>query len=170
MAYDVLIEHIIKEGEAAGEQILAEARKKADAMFSDFEKRIGDLSQKAASGLEKELSGYRMQALNRARLKGNAFMAVAKGEIMDEVCQGVSDALQAIIEGPSYPAILDRLLAEGLDEMRGKATVERIKGGVEILSEDKRVAVINTLGSRWEKVREELMPEIRKILFDNDHV
>ncbi len=170
MAYDVLIEHIIKEGEAEGEQILSEARKKADVLLSDFEKRIEDLRQQAASGLEKELTGYRMQVLNRAHLNGNAFMAVVKGEIMDEVYQGVSDALQAIIEGPSYPAILDRLLAEGLDEMGGKVTVERIKGGVEILSEDKRVAVINTLWSRWEKVREELMPEIRKLLFDNDNV
>lgn len=170
MAYDVLIEHIIKEGEAEGEQILSDARKKADVLLSDFEKRIEDLRQQAASGLEKELTGYRMQALNRARLKGNAFMAVVKGEIMEEVCQEVSDALQAIIEGPSWPAILDRLLAEGLDEMGGKVIVERIKGGVEILSEDKRVAVINTLWSRWEKVREELMPEIRNILFDNDHV
>lgn len=170
MAYDVLIEHIIREGDAEGEQILADARKKANALLADVEKRIGDLHQQAASGLEKELSGYRVQVLNRARLKGNAFMTLAKGEILEEVCQGVSDALQAIIEGPSWPAILDRLLAEGLDEMGGKVTVERIEGGVEILSEDKRVAVINTLWSRWKKVREELMPEIRKILFDNDHV
>ena len=170
MPYDVLIEYIIEEGETRGEQILSEAREKADALLSDFEKRIEDLRQKAASGLEKELTGYRMQVLNRARLKGNAFMAVVKGEIMDEVYRGVSDALQTMIEGPSYPAILDRLLAEGLDEMRGKVTAERIKGGVEILSEDKRVAVINTLGSRWEKVKEELMPEVRKILFDKDDV
>ncbi|MBI5407015.1 MAG: hypothetical protein HZA18_04890 [Nitrospirae bacterium] len=170
MAYDVLIEHIIKEGEAEGEQILAEAREKADVLLSDVEKRIEDLRQKGASGLEKELTGYRMQVLNRARLKGNAFMAIVKGEIMDEVYRGVSDALQTMIEGPSYPAILDRLLAEGLDEMRGQVTVERIKGGVEILSEDKRVAVINTLESRWEKAKEELMPEVRKILFDKDDV
>ena len=170
MAYDVLIEHIIKEGEAEGEQILAEAREKAAVLLSDFEKRIEDLRQQAASGLEKELTGYRRQVLNRARLKGNAFMAIVKGEIMDEVYRGVSDALQTMIEGPSYPAILDRLLAEGLDEMRGKVTVERIKGGVEILSEDKRVAIINTLGSRWKKAKEELMPEIRTILLDNDNV
>jgi len=170
MAYDVLIEYIIEEGETRGEQILAEAREKADAMLSDFEKRIEDLRQKAASGLEKELTGYRMQVLNRARLKGTAIIAIAKGEIVDEVYREVDSSLQAMIEGPSYPAILERLLAEGLDEMRGKVTVERTKGGVEILSEDKRVAIINTLWSRWEKVREELMPEIRTILLDNDNV
>lgn len=170
MAYDVLIEYIIEEGETRGQQILAEAREKAAAMLSDFEKRSEDLRQKAANGLEKELTGYRIQVLNRARLKGKAFMAVVKGEIMDEVYQEVDSALQAMIEGPSYPVILERLLAEGLDEMRGKVTVERIKGGVEILSEDKRIAIINTLWSRWEKVREELMPEVRKILLDNDNV
>jgi len=170
MAYDVLIEHIIKEGEAEGEQILLEAREKADVLLSVVEKRIEDLRQKAASGLEKELTGYRMQILNRARLKGKAIIAIAKGEIVDEVYREVDSSLQAMIEGPSYPVILERLLAEGLDEMRGKVTVERIKGGVEILSEDKRVAVINTLWSRWEKVREELMPEVRKILFDKDDV
>lgn len=170
MAYDVLIEYIIEEGETRGEQILAEVREKADALLSDFEKRIEDLRQKAANGLEKELTEYRMQVLNRARLKGKAIIAIAKGEIVDEVYREVDSSLQAMIEGPSYPAILDRLLAEGLDEMRGKVTVERIKGGVEILSEDKRVAVINTLWSRWEKVREELMPEIRTILLDKDDV
>ena len=170
MPYDVLIEYIIEEGETRGEQILSEAREKADALLSDFEKRIEDLRQQAASGLEKELSGYRMQALNRARLKGKAIIAIAKGEIVDKVYREVDSSLQAMIEGPSYPAILERLLAEGLDEMRGKVTVERTKGGVEILSEDKRVAIINTLWSRWEKVREELMPEIRTILLDNDNV
>ena len=170
MAYDVLIEYIIEEGETRSEQILAEAREKADVLLSVVEKRIEDLRQQAASGLEKELTGYRMQVLNRAHLKGTAIIAIAKGEIVDEVYREVDSSLQAMIEGPSYPVILERLLAEGLDEMRGKVTVERIKGGVEILSEDKRVAIINTLWSRWEKVREELMPEIRTILLDNDNV
>ena len=52
MAYDVLIEYIIEEGETRGEQILAEAREKADAMLSDFEKRIEEI--KKASELQQK--------------------------------------------------------------------------------------------------------------------
>lgn len=42
---------------------------------------------------------------------------------------------------------------------------DRIKGGVEILSQDKCVTVINTLWSRFDKAKEDIMPDMREILF-----
>ena len=42
---------------------------------------------------------------------------------------------------------------------------DRIKGGIEIISEDNSVSIVNTVWSRLEKVREDVMPEIGVILF-----
>ncbi|MEK6560262.1 MAG: V-type ATP synthase subunit E family protein, partial [Nitrospirota bacterium] len=42
---------------------------------------------------------------------------------------------------------------------------DRIKGGIEIISEDNSVSILNTVWSRLEKVREDVMPEIGDILF-----
>lgn len=195
MAYDVLTDYIITEGEKRREEILAEARKKADAMLAELGKKIEELRQKAFSEIEKELAEYRIKGLNRMRLKGDMLISIAKGEVIDELYREVNSSLQTIIEGPSYPAILQQLLMEGLQGMRGKVYVQvnsgdnsliedilkdrvitncevisiasddRIKGGVEILSHDKSISIINTLWSRFDKVKEELMPEIGKILF-----
>ncbi len=200
MSYDVLIDYIIKEGEKRSEEILAEARKKADAMLSEVGKNIEDLRQKANKGLEKEITECKVRELSRAHLKSMAFLSVAKGEIIDEMYREIRCALQAIIDSPLYPEILQPLFIEGLQEMRGRVTVlansrdsdfiehllkdaapafitssrceiisvipdERITGGIEILSEDKSISIINTLWSRLEKVKDEVMPEIGKILF-----
>lgn len=42
---------------------------------------------------------------------------------------------------------------------------DRIKGGIELISEDNSVSILNTVRSRLEKVREDVMPEIGEILF-----
>lgn len=195
MPYDVLIDSIIKEGEERKEQILAEAREKADAMLTDLEKRIDDLRKKEMEEIERGLAEYRTKELNRAHHRGEAFKSIAKGEIIDEVYRKVQHTFHSIIDGPLYPPILQKLLIEGLQEMRGKVYVvasssdcslikdllkgrsinnceiisitpdDRIKGGIEILSHDKSISVINTLSSRFEKIKEDLMPEIEKILF-----
>ena len=41
----------------------------------------------------------------------------------------------------------------------------RIRGGIEIISEDKSMSIVNTFRSRLEKVRADVMPEIGEILF-----
>ena len=199
MAYDVLIDYIIREGEGKKEQILTEAKKNADAMLSDMEKRREALRDKKINEIENEIAEYRAKELNRALLKGKAFISVAKGEIIDAMYRELHSALQTIIGGPSYPAILRQLLIEALQDMGGKVYVlvnsgdcqiikdllkdmsitrcevisitpdDRIEGGVEILSHDKSISIINTLWSRLEKVKEDLLPEIGKILFPINH-
>lgn len=42
---------------------------------------------------------------------------------------------------------------------------DSIKGGVEILSQDKCISVINTLWSRFDKIKVDIMPDMREILF-----
>ena len=42
---------------------------------------------------------------------------------------------------------------------------DRIRGGIEIISEDKSMSIVNTFRSRLEKVRADVMPEIGEILF-----
>ncbi len=42
---------------------------------------------------------------------------------------------------------------------------DRITGGIEIISEDKSMSIVNTFRSRLEKVREDVMPETGEILF-----
>lgn len=195
MSYDVLIDHIIKEAEKKKEDILAEARKKVDAMLTELGNRIEDMRAGALSNVKKEIEGYRVKELNKARHRGKAFISTAKGEVVDEVFKEVDNAFHSIIESPAYPLILKNLLMEGLKDVNGKVHViansrdcprvkdilkdisltgyevlsvkedERVSGGVEILSYDNSISIINTLWSRFDKVREDMMPELREILF-----
>ena len=195
MSYDVLIDHIIKEAEKRREEILAEVRKKADAMLTELGNRIEELRERAFSNVKKDLDEYRVKELNRARHRGKTFIFAAKGEVVDEVIKEVNNAFHSIIKGPAYLSILKNLLREGLQEVKGKVHViansrdcpmikeilkgitvtgcevlsvkedDRINAGVEMLSYDNSISVINTLWSRFDKVREDMMPELRQILF-----
>lgn len=195
MAYDTLIDHIIKEAEGKKEEILSEARKKADAMLSDLDKRRGELRERAFRGLELELEEYRVKEINRAHLKCKAILTLAKEKVIEDLHRDLYSALKSIEEGPSYPAILRRLLIEGFKELKGKVFVlansrdcqlikdflkdanltccevvsvspdDRVKGGIEILAHDKSISITNTIWSRFEKVKEDLMPEVGQILF-----
>lgn len=195
MSYDVLIDHIIKEAEKRREDILAEARKKADAMLTGLGNMIEDLKARAFSNVKKDLDEYRVKELNKARHRGNAYIYAAKGEVVDDVFKEVENAFHSTIEGPAYPSILKNLLIEGLQEVKGKVHViansrdcprvkdilkdisltgcevlsvkedDRINAGVEVLSYDNSISIINTLWSRFDKVREDMMPQLREILF-----
>ncbi|MBI5199571.1 MAG: hypothetical protein HZA09_06120 [Nitrospirae bacterium] len=195
MSYDVLIDHIIKEAEKKREEILAEVRKKADAMLTGLGNMIEELKARAFSNVKKDLDEYRVKELNKARHRGKAFISIAKGEVVDEVFKEVDNAFHSIIEGPAYPSILKNLLIEGLQGVKGKVHViansrdcplikeilkgisvtgcevlsvkgdDRINAGVEVLSYDNSFSIINTLWSRFDKVREDMMPQLREILF-----
>jgi len=195
MSYDVLIDHIIKEAEKRREEILTEVRKKADAMLTELGNRIEELRERAFSNVKKDLDEYRVKELNRARHRGKTVIFAAKGEVVDEVIKEVNNAFHSIIKGPAYPSILKNLLREGLQEVKGKVHViansrdcpmieeilkgisvtgcevlsvkedDRINAGVEMLSYDNSISIINTLWSRFDKVRDDMMPELREILF-----
>jgi vacuolar-type H+-ATPase subunit E/Vma4 len=195
MSYDVLIDHIIEEAGKRRGEILAEARKKADAMLMELKDMVDHIQERAFSNVKKDLDDYRVKELNRARHRGKAFISAAKGEVVDAVFKEVDNAFHSIIEGPAYPSILKNFLTEGLQEVKGKVHViansrdcplvkdilkdvsftgcevlsvkedDRINAGVEMLSYDNSISIINTLWSRFDKVREDMMPQLREILF-----
>lgn len=200
MSYQTLIDYIIKEGDRRREELLSEARQKADVMLAELDIKIAGRREDAIRNLKTELGEYRVKEINKVRFQAKSFAASAQGRVIEEVFKEAANAFQSIAEGASYPSILKGLLIEGLQAIKGEVHVkansrdchiikdilkdmaltahtdckvvsvnedDRIKGGVEILSQDKCVSVINTLWSRFDKVKEDLMPAMREILFGN---
>ncbi|MBI5194326.1 MAG: hypothetical protein HZA08_12925 [Nitrospirae bacterium] len=198
MSYDILIDYILKEGDKRRDELLSEAGQKAAVMLAELDIKIAGRREDAIRNIKKELEGYRIKELNKARFQAKSFAASAQGEVIEEVFKEAAFVFQSIAEGPSYPSILKSFLIEGLQAIEGEVHVktnsrdchiikdilkdialtalancevisinsdDSIIGGVEILSQDKCVTVINTLWSRFDKVKEDLMPDMREILF-----
>lgn len=111
----------------------------------------------------------------------NAFQSIAEGSSYPSILKGLLiEGLQAIkgevhVKANSRDChiikdILKDMALTTLTDFKVVSVNEddRIKAGVEILSQDKCVTVINTLWSRFDKVKEDLMPSMREILFGNN--
>ncbi len=195
MSYEALIEYIKKEGEARRNEILKRAEKQGEEILSRAYREFEAKKETIHRSLERGIQEEKVKRLNRAFLKKQEIISRAMAEVLDELFQAISESLEDIIRKSSYRSILRSLLMESLQEVEGKVMVkasrkdlkiikeiareeglnnsviegftgdDTIKGGIEVISTDGDVSIMNTLWSRLEKIKDEVMPEIRKILF-----
>lgn len=163
-----------------------DARRECASIIEDAQKEADDIIKKAAEKLEKmkrerleqakaSLQKERIKRLADARLHANEIILRQRQLAITKIFEGVAERLSELRKEKDYPDILKRLCKEAMDGWHDSMKDEKafeilsdagdILPGVVIMSRDKRFKIINTLHSRLEKARPELVSMIDKILF-----
>lgn len=187
MALDKLLEneahseieriHALAQGQA--EQLVAQARERAQAMI-DSRRRA--LDSEYAAGLTR--------ARSAADLDGNAQRLEATNTLQVQAFELAERHLRSAPVAPEYPQMLSRLIAQGLESLPGATVVEanpaehdavhqalaqlgrsmdvranpQLATGVRLVSPDGKTSIQNTLLGRLERVRGDLAPQISRLV------
>lgn len=165
-----------------------DTRQECASIIENAQKEADDIIKKAAEELEKvkrerleqvkaSLQKERIKRLADARLHANEVILRQRQVAVTKVFECAVKRLNELRKGKDYPDILKRLCKEALDgwhdsmkdekafEILSDETGDMLPGGVVIVSRDKRFKIINTLHSRLEKKKPELVSMIDKMLF-----
>lgn len=187
MALDKLLEN---EAQTDIERIRAEARERADAIVAGARERAEAL----VSGRTRALDIARQSGLVRARsaadLDSNAQRLTATDTLQAQAFQTAEQYIRSSVTAPEYPQIVARLIEEGLRALPNATAVEAslaehdavrqalghvaqplelrvnesVQTGVRLIGPDGKTSIQNTLVGRLERVREDLAPQITRLL------
>jgi V/A-type H+-transporting ATPase subunit E len=182
-----------REAAAEREQVLADARARAEAIRAEARGQAADVLASTRARLEAEERAAVVKAQSTARLRAASLVLQAKEEEISRVFARAGADLAGLAQnGQHYPAALRRFIEEGLRGIPGRAVVavnpvdqaaadalvrERgwdatvrpdpsVEGGVRISSPDGRFVVTNTLASRLDRARPALAAEVARTLWE----
>lgn len=187
MALDKLLENeahaeigrIQAEAQAQAEQIVAQARERAQAMLDS---RSRALQSEYAAGLTR--------ARSAADLDANAQRLEATNTLQLQAFQTAEGYLHSATTAADYPQTLAKLIGQGLEVLPTATVVEaavaehdairtalgqlgrhldvrvneQVKTGVRLVGPDGKTSIQNTLVGRLERVRGELAPQISQLI------
>ncbi|EYB69609.1 H+-transporting two-sector ATPase subunit E [Deinococcus phoenicis] len=183
MALDKLLEH---EAQADIERIRAEASGRAQQIVADARERAQALIESRTRALETQRQAGLVRARSAADLELSAARLTASEQGMTEVYGLVEQQLRDITRLPEYREILGRLIqqarqaipdAEAVEVGPAEAALARelvtdlpvrenpgLQGGVRVVARGGKSGITNTLPGRLERVRGELAPQVSRLL------
>lgn len=188
-----LVRLLEREAAAERERLLAGARAEADATVAGARSEAEEHMERQRIRLQAEAATAAVRARSAANLRQSALVLRAKEEEIARVFARAEAELASFVgDSRRYPAVLRRLLEEGLRAIGGRAVVavnpadqavaealiaERsreadlradpaVKGGVRASTPDGRFVVTNTLASRLARARPALAAEVAAILWE----
>jgi V/A-type H+-transporting ATPase subunit E len=192
MSLETVVEDVRDEARARAEELREEGEARADEIISEAEADAEEISQQREQAVEEQITEEREQALSSAKLSAKQERLEARRDVLEQVREGVNDAI-ANIEGDRREELTETLLeaaATEFDEggdvrVYGRATDEELLtdllsdyegwsfagerdclGGVIVESEQSRVRVNNTFDSLLEDVWDEELKRISERLFE----
>lgn len=174
--------------------IIENAQKEAVGIIKKAVEELEKVKRERLEQVKVSLQEEKIKRLADARLYANEVILRQRQLAVTKVFELAAERLNEMRKGKDYPDMLKRLCKEALDgwhdSMKGeKALIMVLKqdasylnntsnceivsdetgdmppGGVVIMSRDKRFKIINTLHSRLEKKRPEIVSMIDKMLF-----
>ena len=194
MGYEALIETLLKEGEQKSRQLVERANAEANALLLAAEAEGSRLEQEALKRLDVELQANRARLLDQARREGCRLRLEAQHRLLAAVFAAAEQRLrawlaqadrkeirrfwrwrveQALLELPQdgVRATLHRESSKELEAMLGEREIAGRKVddpalwcGFALLSSDGRVTVTDSYRGRLERLRPELLVELRALL------
>ncbi len=191
MGYETLIETLLREAKDRREAVLAGAREEARRMLAAAAAAADAETSAALERLHAEMATHRQRMRNRARQAARRLRLQTQYALIEEA---IERAIRALKErAPSYlPLLLEELfeqdacraggyrvllherdlpLLRPLLEQRGmpyEATArEDLLGGAEIHTGDGTLILRNTLATRLEKARSEVLQDLGAFLFED---
>lgn len=189
MSYDELINAIERDAHKERQRIKEAAEAEAKNIIADAEKELRKIKDDKLAELRHSFEEEKIRAVSNARKDAKALALSAKAEIISEVFKEAENKIFELQKKKEYSAILIRLFNEAaekwkeefgadefeacvsenilnndLDGIRVKSDKD-IKGGVVLVSMDKRLRFVNTLESRIERIKADVLPILNRILF-----
>ena len=188
-----LIQLLEREARVEKDKVLDDARKEAEELLARARKDAEDISASTGQRLENERTQARTRSVSAASLRAAALILEAKDKAIQRVFAQATAELKRASEDPSRRrAILRRLLEEAaqgivtqgatLEVPPGDAQAAKdacravglalevretpdLSGGVRLTTEDRRIAVENTIASRLARTRSTLVSRVAEILW-----
>ncbi|OGV97029.1 MAG: hypothetical protein A2Z59_05985 [Nitrospinae bacterium RIFCSPLOWO2_02_39_17] len=196
MSYEEFIKAIERDAAKEREKVLNDARIEADKIINDTEAELKRLKDERINELKVSSEKDRILTITRAEREARMFLLSAREEILSELFIKAERKIFELKKGGKYSDILKRLFREAVDKGReeidaGELVVytseddlhllkdtavsrgieikagKKVAEGVIVASRDDRFKLINTLKSRMERAKTDLLPLLNHMLFED---
>ena len=196
MSYEDLIDSIEKDAVKERQNLIDNAGIEANSIVEKVKNELKVLREKKITEFENYLEKERALAAGQARREADILSISVKSEVLSELFQEAEKRISELKRGGDYKDILKGLFREvvekGKDEISdGEFIVyvseedlsllkntdisrefeiqagEDIREGVILVSRDNRFRMVNTLKSRMERAKADMLPILNEILFEN---
>lgn len=195
MSYEELIDSIEKDAVKERQNLIDDAGIEANSIVEKVKNELKVLREKKITEFENYLEKERALAAGQARREADILSISAKTEVLSELFQKAEERIIELKNGGNYKNILIKLLIESVErwkdeiktddfivyvseedlsllkntDISGEFKIQAgkdIKEGVILVSTDNRFRLINTLKSRMERAKADILPILNKVLFD----
>jgi len=195
MSYEELIDAIEKDAVKERQKIIADAGFEAKGIIEKAETDLKSLKEKKIAEFEGYLESEKALAAGQARREADILSISVKSEVLSELFQKAEKKIVEIKNGGNYKDILIKLLREAIERWGEEIKTDDfivyvseedlsllkntdissefkiqpdkdIREGVILVSRDNRFRMVNTLKSRMERAKADILPVLNKILFD----
>ena len=196
MSYEDLIDSIEKDAVKERQNLIDNAGIEANSIVEKVKNELKVLREKKITEFEGYLESEKALAVGQARREADILSISVKSEVLSELFQEAEKRISELKRGGDYKDILKGLFREvvekGKDEISdGEFIVyvseedlsllkntdisrefeiqagEDIREGVILVSRDNRFRMVNTLKSRMERAKADMLPILNEILFEN---
>jgi V/A-type H+-transporting ATPase subunit E len=196
MSYEEFIKAIERDAAKERENVLNDARIEADKIIKDTEAELKRLKDERINELKVSSEKDRILTITRAEREARMFLLSAREEILSELFIKAERKNFELKKGGKYSDILKRLFRETVDKGREEIdtdelivyiseddlhllrdtevsqgieikTGKEVAEGVIVASRDDRFKLINTLKSRMERAKMDLLPLLNRMLFED---
>ena len=196
MSYEDLIDSIEKDAVKERQNLIDNAGIEANSIVEKVKNELKVLREKKIAEFEGYLESEKALAVGQARREADILSISVKSEVLSELFQKAEKKIVEIKNGGNYKDILIKLLREAIErwgeeiktddfivyvseedlsllkntDISGEFKIQAdkdIKEGVILVSRDNRFRMVNTLKSRMERAKVDILPSLNKILFEN---
>ena len=194
MSYEDLIDSIEKDAVKERQNLIDNAGIEANSIVEKVKNELKVLREKKITEFEGYLESEKALAVGQAKREADILLISAKSEGLTELFQKAEKKIVEIKNGGNYKDILIKLLREAIERWGEEIKTDDfivyvseedlsflknfsndaeikadrdMKEGVILISKDNRFRLINTLKSRMERAKADILPSLNKILFEN---
>ncbi len=190
MSHKDLINALLQDGSRQCEQIIEKAKADAEDIIKNTEKELEQRKISLLNKIEADVKIKSVQIINRAKINANGRLLKAKYEAIEKIFQKAIERFSEIKNEKMYQSVFERLCKEVLGDIKGETKIllnredaglfkelfPDIKAeilhtnssnvfGIELISKNGSVTIKNTLNSRLEKIKPEIMFELNNFIF-----
>ncbi|MBI3600387.1 MAG: hypothetical protein HY097_07065 [Nitrospinae bacterium] len=193
MSYDELINAIEKDALRERQKILEDARIEAESLIENAERELKRLKDDKLAELRHSFEQEKICVISNAKREAKSLSLLAKTEIISEIFQETEKKIFELRKEKEYSDILTGLFKEAAEKGRAESDADEfevcvseddihtlkdeilegvrvkadrdIKEGVILVSGDNKFRLVNTLESRIERVKADILPLLNWILF-----
>ncbi|MEK6678410.1 MAG: V-type ATP synthase subunit E [Nitrospirota bacterium] len=190
MSHQDLINALLQDGRHQCEQIIEKAKADAEEIVKNAERELERQKKEYLNKIETDIKIKSVEVINRAKINANGRILKAKYEAIENIFKKATERFLEIRNEKRYLSIFEKLCKEVLGDIKGEtkvimdsedaslfkklfpdinaeiAPVNSSKVlGIELITKNGSVIIKNTLISRLEKIKPELMLELNKLLF-----